>query len=276
MKQKADKVLFSIHLRIQSIIGLNLGDKSLYKLMVECACYSVTGKVRSHNEDNIYFLGKCLPEKHGDMEAIIEEMVFLEDVDFLAVFDGMGGEQAGEKASYTAAGALKKNDNKEVPDRDMLQQLVKKMNLAVCNEKNAGLYTRIGTTLAMLVFYKEAVWTVNVGDSPIFRLRDNVLTQVSDLHVEQEGKRKVLSQCLGIEEEEFIIEPCIKQFDLCEGDMFLACSDGLTDMLSLNEIHEVLSRQDKVGNTVKELINRALANGGKDNITVILARVGRE
>ena len=87
------------------------------------------------------------------------------------------------------------------------------------------------------------------------------------------GRKPGLTQFLGIEEEEYQIDPQISVTETREGDLYLLCSDGLTDMCSEEEIVEILSRDEAVAACVEELTDRALKHGGRDNITVILCRV---
>ena len=242
-------------------------------LKVKLACYSAAGKVRTHNEDNVSFFGTCLPEEHVDMEDVLVKTMPGDGSFTVAVFDGMGGEQAGEVASRAAAEELKKHEALRDIDEQKLTELISGINAAVCAEKYKGGYRQIGTTVAMLAFDGGTVWAVNVGDSPVFLLRGGRMREISTSHTRDMGKRRVLTQCLGIDEEEFLVEPYIEQTRLEAGDKWLICSDGLTDMVSEEAIAEILSSTENAATKADLLIRKAMEGGGRDNITVILAEV---
>ena len=246
---------------------------------LEFACLSITGQVRSHNEDNISFFGKCLPEEHGDMKEVFYETVSAENRAEVAVFDGMGGEQAGEKASFIAAINMLRFNDIETHYKDKLIGIVRFLNKIVCREKKLGGYKQIGTTMSVLMYGNGIVTTLNVGDSPIFLYRKGCLEMLSVLHREKReflknGERKtVLTQFLGIDEEDFLIEPHISATEIISDDIFLICSDGLTDMLDENEIADILHTEKEIKNCVKKLVSTANERGGHDNITVCAMKV---
>ena len=86
-------------------------------------------------------------------------------------------------------------------------------------------------------------------------------------------KKTPLTQHLGINPEDFLIEPYIAKGELKAGDVYLLCSDGLTDMLSNLEIDEILSAGASPEEDVRRLVDAALEKGGKDNVTAIVCRV---
>ena len=137
----------------------------------------------------------------------------------------------------------------------------------------------MGSTLAGLLFSGNVAWAFNLGDSRIYQLHDQKLTQLSVDHVDSRplsGNRKAkpsLTQHLGISEEEFLVEPSMISCTLVPGDTFLLCSDGLTDMLSDEEISEILVDHSSLSSQVERLIDFALERGGRDNITIILCTV---
>ncbi len=85
-----------------------------------------------------------------------------------------------------------------------------------------------------------------------------------------------LTQFLGIDSNEMRLEPYVHRMEIQEGDQFLICSDGLTDMVTETEIQEVLSQSDTVQEKVQKLLGKALSYGGKDNVTIILCEIGEE
>ncbi|MCD8157265.1 MAG: hypothetical protein LUD53_07575, partial [Clostridiales bacterium] len=113
----------------------------------------------------------------------------------------------------------------------------------------------------------------NIGDSRIFRLSKGQMEQLSMDHVgvAPYGRKPPLSQNLGIPPTEMLIEPYAATAAYREGDIYLICSDGLTDMLSTNQIAQVLG-QYPIETAAGCLLEKALERGGRDNITIILCR----
>lgn len=249
---------------------------------IQAACSTNIGKVRRKNEDNLFFADRILEQEHKNLhEAYIVELS-TESMAAFAVFDGMGGEAHGEIASYIAAETLQmykeQKNNFIVSVKNYLNHYVLSANKKVF-EKSVELdRCYMGSTVAMLVFYKNVVYLCNLGDSKIFRLRRKCFTQISVDHTDEEILRKNgvlnrkprLTQHLGIDPLEMRIEPYIAKGEVEFGDRYLICSDGLTDMLSNSEITGILIEYRDTESCVNELITRAVAKGGRDNITVIL------
>ena len=135
----------------------------------------------------------------------------------------------------------------------------------------------MGTTAAMLVFADKEIALCNIGDSKIFRLYDGSLEQISKDHVGVSafGVKPPLSQNLGIPPSELVIAPYFARGAYNDGDVYLICSDGLTDMVSVEEITEVLVSKP-IEEAITLLLDKALANGGKDNTTIILCKIERQ
>ena len=133
----------------------------------------------------------------------------------------------------------------------------------------------MGSTVVCFYFTPDVVYAGNLGDSRSYLLRENQFRQVSVDHVEKrEGKRKApLTQHLGINPDEYIIEPALDQLEPHKGDCYLLCSDGVTDMLTDEEIQHILEQNPDTTACVTELVNQSLEHGGKDNITAIVCRV---
>ncbi|HIY55239.1 MAG TPA: serine/threonine-protein phosphatase [Candidatus Dorea merdavium] len=248
---------------------------------VDIACYTHTGKIRAHNEDNISFDGIFLEEEHQSLDQVLRWSAQIHEHPAVALFDGMGGERAGEKASYAAAKTFTQIRDQGAWDPEKLAVLMRQLNKAVCRIKEAGRYATTGCTAAVIAFSGEQALCANLGDSPIYLFRGGSLIQLSVQHTNEAllkeqgitGRKPGLTQFLGIEEEEYQIDPQISVTETREGDLYLLCSDGLTDMCSEEEIVEILSRDEAVAACVEELTDRALKHGGRDNITVILCRV---
>ena len=135
----------------------------------------------------------------------------------------------------------------------------------------------MGSTIAMLMFFGDQPYVCNLGDSRIYRFRDDELMQISEDHLEPvppgSGRKPRLVQHLGIFEEEMRLEPYIAKGALKRGDVFLLCSDGLTDMVSPAEICLILKETRSEKRAVERLIELALEHGGRDNTTVIVCRI---
>lgn len=250
-------------------------------LLLEAACGCHIGKVRKNNEDNFFFDGRCLElENKGLRHPVLLERE-LHGEEFFAVFDGMGGEQFGEVASFTAANCVKESRRRLkdffIPESSFLTELCTRMNEEVLKEQQKYCDDRMGTTMVGLLFAHRKVYVCNLGDSRAYRLRDGVFSQISVDHVEshygQHTKKLLLTQHLGIDPEEFIIEPYIAKGDLKPEDQYLICSDGLTDMLSNLEIVEIMKAASTAEDCICGLIQAALDNGGRDNMTAIICKL---
>ena len=145
----------------------------------------------------------------------------------------------------------------------------------------------MGTTAAMLLFDKRKYTLCNVGDSPIFRFRAGRLEEIHQEHTERAtyesvtgkpapaGKKFRLTQNIGMFPEEITIEPYCAEGDLNIGDIYLICSDGITDMVPPAKMMEILLANKTTEAIAQSLEEEALAAGGKDNATVVCIRVVR-
>ena len=247
--------------------------------VIKGSCKSVIGNVRNNNEDNYYFDGDILPENNnGQRKALKKE---LNNNAICSVFDGMGGEANGERASFLAASILKEYIQKN--EEFSWNEYIKKANDAIC----AGMKSnkRMGTTMATIAFAENNIHICNVGDSRIYGMKNGMLYQLSEDHTEDKLKRRLniqseskakLTQHLGIREEEMVIVPYINKYTYEEFSKFLLCSDGLTDMLNDEEIAEILAADNEVDIIADNLIANALDRGGVDNTTVIVLEVKEE
>lgn len=251
------------------------------KFTIEAACGCNMGKIRKNNEDNFYFEDKCL---EVDNQGLRNTASFSEDLKnglCLAVFDGMGGENYGEVAAYTAARKMQETtralSDYFVSERKYLLRLTMQLNDAIVEAKRELCTDRCGSTMAALYFSSGYVYTCNIGDSRAYRLRDGEFLQLSVDHIEKrpEGERKKapLTQHLGIDPEDMQIEPYIAKGKISKGDTYLLCSDGLTDMLTNFEISDIMLSCEEPADCAQKLIQAALEHGGRDNITVILCKI---
>jgi len=240
-----------------------------------------TGSVRDHNEDSI---------------------ASNVDLGLSVLADGMGGHAGGEMASAitvdTVSEYLAKKLKKIKPgntDEDTgysVESLAVHEAVALANtnvhtasNENAK-YKGMGTTVVVLLFYDNRFTVAHVGDSRLYRLRGDVLEQITRDHSlmqelidrgfytpEQAKKslnKNLVTRAIGIEEQAQIdIQEDVAQV----GDIYLLCSDGVTDMIEDELIQStILENSDNLEKAASELIREANEHGGKDNISAILVR----
>jgi PPM family protein phosphatase len=230
----------------------------------QITCKTDTGRQRRDNEDSAYARAPLF-----------------------VVADGMGGAQAGEVASQLAIEAFEQ----ELPDgANAEQRLAERVR-----EANRRIYDRsqeereragMGTTLTAAYLEETSLAIAHVGDSRAYLLRDGTLTRLTRDHslvdeLVRRGKlteeqaaehpqRSIITRALGPEPD---VEVDTWTYPVRAGDVLLLCSDGLTSMLSEDELVEILSRAGSLERAGDELIAAANAAGGRDNITVVLFRV---
>lgn len=249
---------------------------------IHAACHSHMGLVRTNHEDNFFFNDLSLQERNIGLSAPLTFTASTAQRQILAVFDGMGGEKFGETAAFEAAKALyAAAHGMDCPgDGDFSREAAQYMNQAVWASAAAHSTSSMGTTLAMLTFREDHVFVCNLGDSRIFRLREGNLHQLSQDHTDEaflraQGihRRPRLTQYLGMDPEETLPEPYVNGFFLQSGDRYLICSDGLTDMLPPGDIAQAMLYADSPAQCTQALVEAALAQGGRDNITAIFCQV---
>lgn len=249
--------------------------------VIEAACLCNTGKIRRNNEDNFYFDGKCLEMVNEGLRnpAILEET--LKNGWNCAVFDGMGGEAFGERASFAAARRMQQMERSLadylIPPKKYLNRLISQLNEAVREAQQEMCTEHMACTMVALYFSGRYVYSCNLGDSRAYRLRNGEFLQISVDHTEKrpagKSSKAPLTQFLGVNSEEMQLEPYIAKGEIRKNDIYLLCSDGLTDMLSNFEIANILIESPDAESAVQRLVQSALEKGGRDNITVIVCRV---
>lgn len=251
-------------------------------LTIHAACHCHTGYVRRNNEDNFFFDDLSLQERNAGLSRPLTLTATTDQRQILAVFDGMGGEAYGETAAFVAAKALyaAAHSLECEGDGDFSNQAALQMNLEVWRTAVSLGTDRMGATLAMLTFGEDHVFACNLGDSRIFRLRDGKFHQLSQDHTDEaflrsQGivRRPRLTQHLGINPEEFAVEPHVTGLFVQSGDWYILCSDGLTDMLEPGRIVDIIYGTAEPALCAQSLMDAALNQGGRDNITVIAVKV---
>ena len=252
------------------------------KIQASVICHE--GCVRSNNEDNYYLQGQI----RQDVDDLNNRAQFdgSDDCVLFAVADGMGGEAQGEFASLMAVRSLRPCTVEQI--QTVATRSIARANALICREIER-INRRMGTTLVALYIDAGKAVACNVGDSRAYLLRGGSLTQLTTDHSQvqqlvdlgiltrEEARhhkgRHALTQHLGIFEHEIIIQPAFSQvLKLQAGDTFLLCSDGLTDMVDDPAIQASLSLGTPESQA-HELIRKALAAGGRDNVTVLVATV---
>ena len=251
------------------------------RLHIEFCGQSDTGRVRSHNEDSIE----------------------IDPASGLAVLaDGMGGYNAGEVASKLAVRSvgflvrqrLARLEPAPPPDAAMPTPagMLLKESVQLANQrilKTAGTraeYRGMGTTVVAVLFRGDRVHVAHVGDSRLYRFRDDQLHRLTTDHSLQEelvargmfsaeevrrlGKSNVVTRALGVDA---AVDVSVGEHEVHGGDVILLCSDGLHDVLSEEDMLANLRRfMPDLPRLTRALVQAANARGGKDNISVILGR----
>lgn len=248
------------------------------KYTIQYMCLTHPGLCRGMNQDNVIFGRQYLPlPGAGSLPEFPVTGETAGDVPILfGVFDGMGGEACGEIASYLAARTAA-DSPLTGPPLEELEGLCAAANDAICAYSDSHGVGSMGTTAALLLFSGAGVSLCNIGDSKIFLYSGGQLKQISQDHISAGpfGRKPPLSQNLGIPPTELLIRPYYARGEYHDGDLYLLCSDGLTDMVPTEEISGILTRTP-FPDLADTLLQRALDEGGKDNITLILCRIQRE
>lgn len=253
------------------------------KTPLDVAMLSHPGMVRPHNEDSIF----------GDA-----------DTGLVVLADGMGGYNAGEVASGIAVNVVSGGLTSELSSGRELSKvdvqsglthaaLLLQQQIAAANK---GIYeaaqTRpecagMGTTIVAAVFHGNRVSIGHIGDSRCYRLRGEKFEQLTHDHsllqeqidagqlTPEQAKyslnKNLVTRALGIEA---IVPPDITEYRLEADDIYLLCSDGLTDMVEPDVLHTLVSRgRGNLTRAAADLVDLANENGGRDNISVILVHV---
>jgi PPM family protein phosphatase len=236
-------------------------------LRIEYGARSDPGRVRASNEDS------CI--------ANIKSEIFL-------VADGMGGHAAGEIASQIAASTVEEvvsGKTVESNMEDLLRLAVQKANASVYETQKLKPECRgMGSTLTVLTFLDGHYFVAQVGDSRAYLFRNNTLSQLTRDHslvwplyesglltkddISRHPQKNLITRSIGTQPQ---VEADLQKGVALEGDIFLLCSDGLTDVLSDPEIQQVLSYTDRHPQALSDLlVNTANAGGGPDNVTAVV------
>ena len=240
----------------------------------------------------------------GMVRAHNEDAIFVDGAGLMVLADGMGGYNAGEVASGIAVNVIREGLLPElVSGRDLSKvdvhtglthaALLLQQQIAAANK---GIYEAaqsrpecagMGTTVVAAVFHGNRVSIAHIGDSRCYRLRGERFEQLTRDHsllqeqidsgqiTADQAKfslnKNLVTRALGIEA---IVPADISEYRVEENDVYLLCSDGLTDMVDTDVVHGIVDEQrGALDAAAAQLIELANQNGGRDNISVILARV---
>ncbi|MBQ4604015.1 MAG: serine/threonine-protein phosphatase, partial [Clostridia bacterium] len=259
------------------------------KIRANVCAVTHAGRIRRENEDNYDLNGRMTST--GDLRKGSAFVQTMAEPFHLSVCDGMGGESYGELASGIAVETIAAHAaNVYESGEDFsfaISNCLDDANSRICAEINAR-GKRMGTTLAAVYAVKGKIICTNIGDTRIYHYSKGVLEQISFDHTHAQtivdageaaqndiGRipdAKRLTKHLGVFPEEATLSPNISVIDdVDNGDIILLCSDGLTDMLSDEDITAILSTGESSQDVASKLIRSALERGGKDNVTVMAA-----
>jgi serine/threonine protein phosphatase PrpC len=231
-----------------------------------CA-FTHRGRVRAQNEDTIVVGSWVSPP---EMDAPREVHHPLSVPLLCAVADGMGGHRAGEVASRHVAGRLAEAGEHLVTAprlRETLSRINAELYEATTKDHNL---TGMGTTVAGLVLARPLL-RFNVGDSRIYRLGEDGLSQLSIDDVPPGPRSGLITQSLGGGDPGWPLRPHLFEEALSVPSRFLLCSDGLTDMIEDEDIADGLALPGS--EAVLQLFDRAMNAGGTDNVSIVVVRV---
>lgn len=247
---------------------------SIRNYTAEYACISATGHIRRNNEDNFYCAGRLRGDVDSTDEVSLSGSVAAGDNELFAVFDGMGGEACGEVASFAAADHARAFARDRREYEEYLYELSEYLNEKVREETEARSLVLMGTTAAMLQLSGDDIYVLNAGDSRIYKLSGHKLRQISTDHTAPVYGGKALTKFLGLPQGHSL-SPYIASGKCRAGDLYLLCSDGVTDMLSDDELAAILDRRLPVTQLCREIVDAALDKGGVDNTTAIVLKINK-
>ncbi|TNF98334.1 MAG: Stp1/IreP family PP2C-type Ser/Thr phosphatase [Gammaproteobacteria bacterium] len=254
--------------------------------VLEVVAITDVGRRRDHNEDSV-----GADSAYG----------------LVLVADGMGGHSAGEVASGIAANVVYEQLKAILPEIDSggedeetgyavesikVKEAIELANSAINqtarNQPECG---GMGTTIVVGLFYDNRMTIAHVGDSRMYRVRGKRMEQMTKDHsliqelvdkgfyetveeAEEAGNKNLITRALGVEER---VDVDIHEEMVRPGDIYLLCSDGVTDMITDEQIHLTINQfRDNLKQAAEKLVTIANNNGGKDNISVVLARPTRD
>lgn len=248
---------------------------------IEMVARSDPGRVRRNNEDSVFVNA---------------------EIGLAILADGMGGHNAGEVASNMATTALSSElehafrtqpphtltANRQPWARQVMRDVIIRTNAAInLAAKSNPKFSGMGTTLVVVQFYDNHLAVAHVGDSRLYRLRDDALTRLTRDHsllqeqidsgiitpeqARYSPHKNLVTRALGVEA---TVNAEVAEYEALPGDVYLLCSDGLNDMVEDNEMMAVMTAMSaNLSLCATQLIEMANEHGGRDNVSVVLAKV---
>ncbi len=250
---------------------------------LNAACGSFIGTGRGNNEDNFYFNKKHLPVPNKGLKTPLEYRGTTDDPIVFAVFDGMGGECKGEEAARVASeifsSEYKKLEELAVSGKEFFLECCEKANAVVNQYRRDMQLSAAGSTVAAIYFSQNEVVACNVGDSKIFRIRDKKMMQISEDHTDEKimsamgiKKKPVLLQYIGVPDTEMAIEPYITKGEIESEDVYVLCSDGVTDALDVSDMYNIICNFG-ADEAVEQILAEVDRRNGTDNATIIVIKM---
>ena len=218
------------------------------------------GLVRENNEDVFHEI-----PRHG----------------FFVLADGMGGHKAGETAAKEVVHHLSTSvcqtfstaspPHSFLPISQMLHGAILQANKWVhqLSQQKEDLHG-MGTTLCCVLLHQDSLIYAHVGDSRIYRFRDNLVKITEDHSLTPEEKNHMITRAIGTNSH---VEPDVNITAIEKNDIYFLCSDGLTDFVPDEEISSILKKHTCIKSAAKRMIEAAKMRGGRDNITILMIRV---
>jgi len=231
-------------------------------------------------------------KRHTNEDSYAVEL----DYGLFIVADGMGGHTGGDKASTMAIEIVRDFVKKALSDSEITWPLgiddslpmeinAISVGIRLANRHIFNQSKDMGTTIVVLLMRDNKAYICHVGDSRLYRIRNNMIEQLTEDHslvadeirrgtiTKENGKhyplRHVITRAIGMSAD--IHCDCTVE-DLMEKDIFLLCSDGLSGMLDDPEILKIIMEEDNIGECCERLVKMANQKGGNDNITAVLVK----
>jgi protein phosphatase len=231
-------------------------------------------------------------KRHTNEDSYAVEL----DYGLFIVADGMGGHTEGDKASTMAIEIVRDFVKTALTDSEITWPLgiddslpmeinAISVGIRLANRHIFNQSKDMGTTIVILLIRDNRAYICHVGDSRLYRIRNNIIEQLTEDHslvadeirrgtiTKENGKhyplRHVITRAIGMSADihcDCTVEDVIKE------DMFLLCSDGLSGMLEDSDILDITTEENNIGEYCKKLIKMANEKGGNDNITAILVK----
>jgi protein phosphatase len=267
------------------------------KVQIEFGAVSDIGKVRKVNQDHYMVIRRSRARSILMTNLPPGEATYSQDDAFvMVVADGMGGQAFGEiasrlalrsawdQASEAACWVMKLDEGSKEEVRQRAEDGVKKLNETLLEyAKSNPEFAGMGTTLTCAYSMGRDLVVIHVGDSRAYCLRGRAICQITQDHTLAQDLiasgmapestvafRHLLTNCLGAGSDDVTAE--VNFLKLQDGDRLLLCTDGLSDLVQDEEIADIARLEPDPQKACQTLVDLALSRGGKDNITVLLAR----